>query len=124
MERPGALAPGQIDRRAGRPRHELERSESEWSARAPWRPDKSTGVPVARDMSLSAAKADGAGDRPRTGYLNLGKVALYQVSYARAEPDSRFFPRRPRMRVRPRQQRIEPGPNTPQRAPVTAQGRG
>jgi hypothetical protein len=25
----------------------------------------------------------GAGDRPRTGYLNLGKVALYQVSYAR-----------------------------------------
>src|SRR5207245_3784575 len=33
MERPGALAPGQIDRRAGRPRHELERSESEWSGR-------------------------------------------------------------------------------------------
>ena len=30
----------------------------------------------------------GAGDRPRTGYLNLGKVALYQVSYARTE--SRF----------------------------------
>jgi hypothetical protein len=27
---------------------------------------------------------NGAGDRPRTGYLNLGKVALYQVSYARA----------------------------------------
>lgn len=26
----------------------------------------------------------GAGDRPRTGYLNLGKVALYQVSYARS----------------------------------------
>ena len=26
----------------------------------------------------------GAGDRSRTGYLNLGKVALYQVSYARA----------------------------------------
>src|SRR5438309_1988421 len=63
MERPGALAPGQIDRRAGRPRHELERSESEWSARAPWRPDKSTGVPVARDMSLSAAKANGAPGR-------------------------------------------------------------
>src|SRR2546428_10542136 len=64
MERPGALAPGQIDRRAGRPRHELERSESEWSARAPWRPDKSTGAPVARDMSLSAAKANGAPGRP------------------------------------------------------------
>src|SRR6266852_9492074 len=48
------------------------------------RPDKSTGVPVARDTSLSTAKANGAGDRPRTGYLNLGKVALYQVSYARS----------------------------------------
>src|SRR5260370_24763704 len=33
MERPGALAPGKIDRRAGRPRHELEHSESEWSGR-------------------------------------------------------------------------------------------
>src|SRR6266849_8594833 len=42
------------------------------------------GVPVARDTSLSEAKASGAGDRPRTGYLNLGKVALYQVSYARS----------------------------------------
>ena len=42
------------------------------------------GVPVARDTSLSTAKANGAGDRPRTGYLNLGKVALYQVSYARS----------------------------------------
>src|SRR5260370_6222098 len=62
-ERPGALAPGQIDRRAGRPRHELEHSESEWSARAPWRPDKSTGVPVARDTSLSTAKANGAPGR-------------------------------------------------------------
>jgi hypothetical protein len=56
MERPRApAAPGQIDRRT-----------------------------VARDMSLSEAKANGAGDRPRTGYLNLGKVALYQVSYARS----------------------------------------
>ena len=25
----------------------------------------------------------GAGDEPRTRYLNLGKVALYQVSYSR-----------------------------------------
>jgi hypothetical protein len=33
--------------------------------------------------------ANGAGDRPRTGYLNLGKVALYQVSYARSA-DFRF----------------------------------
>src|ERR1700682_5461037 len=32
----------------------------------------------------------GAGDRPRTGYLNLGKVALYQVSYARAPVDFTF----------------------------------
>ncbi len=27
----------------------------------------------------------GAGDGARTRYLNLGKVALYQVSYSRAE---------------------------------------
>jgi hypothetical protein len=28
----------------------------------------------------------GADDRPRTGDLNLGKVALYQLSYIRREP--------------------------------------
>ena len=28
---------------------------------------------------------DGAGDRARTGDLDLGKVALYQLSYARTE---------------------------------------
>jgi hypothetical protein len=27
---------------------------------------------------------DGAGDRVRTGDINLGKVALYQLSYSRA----------------------------------------
>ncbi len=28
----------------------------------------------------------GAGDGARTRYLNLGKVALYQMSYSRARP--------------------------------------
>jgi hypothetical protein len=35
-------------------------------------------------MSLSAARANGAGDGLRTRYLDLGKVALYQVSYSRS----------------------------------------
>jgi hypothetical protein len=39
---------------------------------------------ASRRKSSAAGKVSGAGDRPRTGYLNLGKVALYQVSYARA----------------------------------------
>ncbi len=29
-------------------------------------------------------KEDGAGDRVRTGDINLGKVALYQLSYSRS----------------------------------------
>src|SRR6267143_237379 len=50
----------------------------------------------------------GAGDRSRTGYLNLGKVALYQVSYARSAEtnDSRSRPR--------------PPPEAPPRPPPTA----
>ena len=36
---------------------------------------------------LAPNELNGAGDRPRTGYLNLGKVALYQVSYARSAED-------------------------------------
>jgi hypothetical protein len=38
---------------------------------------------------IERSEIEQAGDRSRTGYLNLGKVALYQVSYARAESDSR-----------------------------------
>src|SRR5207248_3420575 len=42
---------------------------------------------VEREYRAERPGEFGAGDRPRTGYLNLGKVALYQVSYARsAEP--------------------------------------
>ncbi len=31
---------------------------------------------------------DGAGDESRTRDLNLGKVALYQLSYSRGEEDA------------------------------------
>ena len=34
-----------------------------------------------------------AGNRARTGDLNLGKVALYQLSYARSAPSSATLPR-------------------------------
>ena len=32
---------------------------------------------------MNSKKEDGAGDGLRTRYLNLGKVALYRVSYSR-----------------------------------------
>jgi hypothetical protein len=34
---------------------------------------------------------DGAGDRIRTGDINLGKVALYQLSYSRLRVTSSFL---------------------------------
>ena len=34
----------------------------------------------------------GAGDRIRTGDIDLGKVALYQLSYSRAWVDTHFLP--------------------------------
>ena len=34
-----------------------------------------------------------AGNRARTGDLNLGKVALYQLSYARIDPVDLTLPR-------------------------------
>ena len=37
----------------------------------------------------------GAGDRIRTGDINLGKVALYQLSYSRAGKVSTILPRGP-----------------------------
>jgi hypothetical protein len=33
----------------------------------------------------------GAGDRIRTGDIDLGKVALYQLSYSRSKEDSIFL---------------------------------
>jgi hypothetical protein len=33
-------------------------------------------------------KKNGAGDRIRTGDIDLGKVALYQLSYSRVAEDS------------------------------------
>ena len=38
---------------------------------------------MAQGDSIIGKQEDGAGDRARTGDLDLGKVALYQLSYAR-----------------------------------------
>ena len=74
-------------------------SESQWSA--------ARAVNPARDIKMAAspaqrAKASGAGDGDRTRYLNLGKVALCQMSYSRViclsdlkAYRSRFPPRLP-----------------------------
>jgi hypothetical protein len=35
-------------------------------------------------------KGNGAGDRIRTGDIDLGKVALYQLSYSRVTEDSLY----------------------------------
>ena len=50
------------------------------------------------NRSIAAPIAFGAGDEARTRYLHLGKVALYQMSYARKmvppvgiEPTTRGF---------------------------------
>jgi hypothetical protein len=45
-----------------------------------------------------AHRFTGADDRARTGDLNLGKVALYQLSYVRGRPQE---PRLRRVRERP-----------------------
>src|SRR4030081_2519557 len=45
--------------------------------------DDSLAAECAWPAATRQGGGNGAGDRPRTGYLNLGKVALYQVSYAR-----------------------------------------
>jgi hypothetical protein len=41
--------------------------------------------PVARKNPLKIRGFSGADDRDRTGDLNLGKVALYQLSHVREE---------------------------------------
>ncbi len=41
-------------------------------------------------MGLEAGRCIGAGDRVRTGDIDLGKVALYQLSYSRSEAYSTF----------------------------------
>ncbi len=38
-------------------------------------------------MRMDGSKIFGAGDRVRTGDINLGKVALYQLSYSRLRKD-------------------------------------
>ena len=73
MERQEApQAPPLSNKACGRQR--IERSEM---SGAPISRSEMSGAPISRSEM-------GAGDRSRTGYLNLGKVALYQVSYARA----------------------------------------
>ena len=52
-----------------------------------WRrhPDLNRGIRVLQTLALPLGYvAAGAGDEARTRYLHLGKVALYQMSYARA----------------------------------------
>lgn len=51
---------------------------------APWR-----ALERAPRIGLSKTELSGAGDEARTRYLNLGKVALYLVSYSRSA-DHRF----------------------------------
>ena len=43
--------------------------------------DRYKGIAIIK--SIAALKTSGAGDEARTRYLHLGKVALYQMSYAR-----------------------------------------
>ncbi len=40
-----------------------------------------------REASRGLAMKTGAGNETRTRDLNLGKVALYQLSYSRPDPD-------------------------------------
>ena len=44
---------------------------------------------------------NGAGNRVRTGDLNLGKVALYQLSYSRIDIESQFSEMASRRGVEP-----------------------
>src|SRR5207245_6366980 len=95
------------------PRRLLEKGRISAGRKAPNR------TVVAREGALEDNPEDegGAGDRSRTGYLNLGKVALYQVSYARSAEtnDSRSRPRPPpEAPLRPRP--TAPAANTLRRA--------
>jgi hypothetical protein len=46
-------------------------------------------APVSRDSEVERSETEaGAGDGLRTRYLDLGKVALYQVSYSRSDRGS------------------------------------
>ena len=47
------------------------------------------GERCADELLLNSEVGLGAGDGTRTRYLNLGKVALCQVSYSRADPSPR-----------------------------------
>ena len=42
------------------------------------------------ELAIGLRKGVGAGDGLRTRYLNLGKVALYRVSYSRPTGDSQW----------------------------------
>ena len=45
---------------------------------------------------IPGVKKDGAGDEIRTRDIDLGKVALYQLSYSRLKNEASIFPDRPR----------------------------
>ena len=48
-----------------------------------WRQQVRAGKTMQKDLILSDEVFSGAGNEARTRYLHLGKVALYQMSYAR-----------------------------------------
>jgi hypothetical protein len=60
------------------PQHE----RSQWSATRAVNPARD--IQERRSVSRDTSEASGAGDGLRTRYLDLGKVALYQVSYSRS----------------------------------------
>ena len=65
--------------------------KDEWSATRAVNParDIQTRRPVSRYSELERSESEaGAGDGLRTRYLDLGKVALYQVSYSRSDRGS------------------------------------
>jgi hypothetical protein len=53
---------------------------------------RGTGLYAIENLCAGKRRGDfGAGDRIRTGDINLGKVALYQLSYSRVRGDSSYF---------------------------------
>jgi hypothetical protein len=58
------------------------------AARPPWETEPyGQCLPMASDAAWSNLLNSGAGNEARTRDLNLGKVALYQLSYSRSVQD-------------------------------------
>ena len=72
-------------------------------------------LPIDRDHSIALTvrfllKEPGADDEARTRYLNLGKVALYQMSYVRVPIDVGYSNRSPPVCQAPNKKIFEPEP--------------